>query len=150
MSIGLWASDQSAAITPLLPANLPLKRLGGSAAVAMHGFGRPDVLHDNGIWLPHNHRLAELGRNASRLVRVVSIPGYAGAVGAQPSEKLKKKAGLVALSAPGFVLGPLIIHATADAEAEGCGICRARRSRRLIPNGIDLAQIVGPSGDVRP
>src|SRR5262245_66122946 len=58
--VGLWAADQSAAETPLLPAESSVQRLTGNEVEALDRFGKADVLHDNGIWLPHNHRLAEL------------------------------------------------------------------------------------------
>src|SRR5687767_5693024 len=58
--IGVWAADQSAVDTLLLPARSAVTRLGGSEVQALETFGRPDVLHDNGIWMPHHHRYAGL------------------------------------------------------------------------------------------
>src|SRR5438128_12249746 len=58
VQVGLWAPDQSVATTPLLTAGSPVQRLTGSVIEALDQFGKPDVLHDNGIWLTHNHRLA--------------------------------------------------------------------------------------------
>src|SRR5215475_12481901 len=68
--VGLWAPNQSAATTPLLPAESCVHRLIGTEALAMGRFGKADVIHDNGIWLPHNHGLAKLatGRAIPRLV----------------------------------------------------------------------------------
>jgi glycosyltransferase involved in cell wall biosynthesis len=72
--VGLWASDQSAAVTPLLPARSSVRRIVGAEAEALDCFGETDVLHDNGIWLPHNHRLAVLAETRD-IPRVVSTRG---------------------------------------------------------------------------
>ena len=73
VSIGLWSADDSATATPLLPASSRIERLTGSAAHAFHAFGA-DIVHDNGMWLPHNHRFAKLAV-AHRIPRVVSTRG---------------------------------------------------------------------------
>lgn len=74
LEVGVWSADGSAVTTSFLDTGLPLTRLGGSAEEALRRFGRPDVIHDNGIWLPHNHRLAVLAAK-SRTPRLVSIRG---------------------------------------------------------------------------
>jgi glycosyltransferase involved in cell wall biosynthesis len=48
--------------------------LSGSEAEAVDSFGNADILHDNGIWLPHNHKLAELAAMRG-IPRVVSTRG---------------------------------------------------------------------------
>lgn len=72
--VGLWASDQSAAVTPLLPVRSSVQRIVGSEAEALDRFGEPDILHDNGIWLRHNHRLTVLAKMRG-IPRVVSTRG---------------------------------------------------------------------------
>jgi glycosyltransferase involved in cell wall biosynthesis len=72
--IGLWASDQSAAITPLLSATSSVQRIVGTEVEALDRFGKTDIMHDNGIWLPHNHRLAMLAERRG-IPRVVSTRG---------------------------------------------------------------------------
>lgn len=72
--VGLWASDQSAAVTPLLPVRSSVQRIVGSEAEALDFFGEPDILHDNGIWLRHNHRLTVLAKRRG-IPRVVSTRG---------------------------------------------------------------------------
>jgi glycosyltransferase involved in cell wall biosynthesis len=74
VEVGLWASDQSALATSLLPPCSPVHRLIGTPREALDRFGNPDILHDNGIWLAHNHRWAVLSE--TRLIpRVVSTRG---------------------------------------------------------------------------
>lgn len=72
--VGLWAADQSAAVTPLLPGTSRVQRILGTEGEALDHFGETDILHDNGIWLPHNHRLAVLAEK-SGIPRVVSTRG---------------------------------------------------------------------------
>src|ERR1700752_907079 len=72
--VGLWAADGSAVTTGLLPAVSPVQRMIGTEAEAVDRYGETDILHDNGIWLPHNHRLAVLAEKRS-IPRVVSTRG---------------------------------------------------------------------------
>src|SRR5215469_15247047 len=74
LEVGLWAENGSAAVTPLLPEQTSVQRIVGSESEALSRFGVPDLLHDNGIWLPHNHRLAILAAKRG-IPRVVSIRG---------------------------------------------------------------------------
>jgi glycosyltransferase involved in cell wall biosynthesis len=72
--IGLWAPDRSALASPLCPRNSPVRLLAGSETEALDSFSNTDILHDNGIWLPHNHRLAEIAAMRG-IPRVVSMRG---------------------------------------------------------------------------
>src|ERR1017187_9819192 len=72
--VGLWAADQSAAATALLPSRSSVQRIVGTEIEAFNRFGHADVLHDNGIWLPHNHCLAVLAARHG-IQRVVSTRG---------------------------------------------------------------------------
>ena len=72
--VGLWAADGSAATTALLPAVSPVQRMIGTESEAVDRFGETDLLHDNGMWLPHNHRLAALTGKGG-IPRVVSTRG---------------------------------------------------------------------------
>ncbi len=81
--VGLWTSDMSVGTSPLLAQHSRLRPMMGPIAEAMDRFGPPDILHDNGIWLPHNHRLAALAARQN-LVRVVSHARHVGAMGNRP------------------------------------------------------------------
>jgi glycosyltransferase involved in cell wall biosynthesis len=74
VQVGVWAADGSAPVTQLLPKQTTVQRLAGSESEALKDFGSIDLLHDNGIWLPHNHRLAVLAEKRG-IPRVVSIRG---------------------------------------------------------------------------
>lgn len=72
--VGLWARDGSALVTSLLPPESPIRRLGGRLTLALEAFGHPDIIHDNGLWLLHNHMLAVIARNIGT-PRLVSVRG---------------------------------------------------------------------------
>jgi glycosyltransferase involved in cell wall biosynthesis len=74
VDVGLWAADGSAVATPLLPKSTTVQRFGGAESDALMSFGSADLIHDNGIWLPHNHGLAVLAEKRG-IPRVVSIRG---------------------------------------------------------------------------
>ena len=72
--VGLWASDNSAVASPLLQSTSHVQCLAGTEAEALDTYGEVDVLHDNGIWLSHHHRLAVLADKRG-IPRVVSTRG---------------------------------------------------------------------------
>ena len=72
--MGLWAADQSELSTPFVPARGKVRLLTGKATEALAEFGAADVLHDNGIWWSHNHRLAVLAAQR-QIPRLVSVRG---------------------------------------------------------------------------
>jgi len=137
IEVGLWASDMSAATTPLLTARARLRPITGSLAQALDRFGRPDILHDNGIWLPHNHRLAELARRR-RLPRVVSTRGMLEPW-AMSHKKLKKRIAWW-LYQRRDLSGAAYHHATAAAEAENVERLKLGVPVGVIPNGIDIVE----------
>ena len=47
--VGLWSSDGSASVTPLLGRPSPIKLLDGPLPRALASFDGPDVVHDNGL-----------------------------------------------------------------------------------------------------
>src|SRR4051812_21300150 len=60
VNVGIWAPDGSAIATPFLTHGSALERLSGQLRGVFDRFGVPDVIHDNGLWLSHNHALAKL------------------------------------------------------------------------------------------
>ena len=70
VTVGLWSADGSVSALPDLTDTRHLIRLEGGLAEALRAFGPPDLIHDNGLWLPHNHQLAVLAgrRGVPRLV----------------------------------------------------------------------------------
>ena len=141
--VALWAADGSASETPVLPPASPVQRLNGRAGAALRT-DKFDIVHDNGIWLTHNHRVARLAARA-RLPRVVSTRGMLEPW-AFAHKKWKKN---------------LAWHLYQRSDLESARCCHvasaaeARNFKRLglgipvceIPNGMDLpgdAEILQP------
>lgn len=137
VEVGLWAPDQSAPAAPLLPDNSPVRRLAGSEAEALDGFGGADVLHDNGIWLPHNHRLAELAATRG-IPRVVSTRGML-----EPwamNHRRWKKYIAWQLYQRRDLRRADCHHATAETEAEHIRRLGLDVPICVIPNGVDVPE----------
>ena len=138
VQVGLWAPDQSAATTELLPAESSVQRLTGTESEALESFGKPDVLHDNGIWLHHNHRLAQIAAKRG-LPRMVSTRGML-----EPwamNHKRSKKRVAWWLYQWRDLKRARCHHTTAEAEANnlqrlglGVPVC-------VIPNGVDVPEV---------
>ncbi|MBT3070836.1 glycosyltransferase [Rhodomicrobium sp. Az07] len=136
INIGVWAPDGSAVTTRLIAEGLPmLRRFGGSLEIALENFGRPDILHDNGIWLPSNHRAAVLADTAE-IPRIVSLRGMLEPWALR--HKRIKKAIAWSLYQRRDLKSAALLHATADSECNHIGALNLRRPIAVIPNGTDL------------
>jgi len=135
--VGLWASDRSAPNTPLVPTMSPVQRLTGTDSEALDRFGPPDILHDNGIWLRHNHRFAVFAEKHG-IPRIVSTRGML-----EPwaiSHKGLKKRIAWRLYQRHDLKQALCHIATGEAEARslqdlGLGVPIA-----IVPNGVDVPE----------
>jgi glycosyltransferase involved in cell wall biosynthesis len=150
--VGLWAPDGSAITTPLLDAGAPLRCLAGSADKALAEFGEPAVIHDNGIWMPHHHRLAQIARSRG-IPRIVSTRGMLEPW-AWSHKRLKKRIAWMLYQRRDLELA-VRHHVTSETEARnlrdvglGVPVC-------LIPNGVDvpdaslLASLERPASPLR-
>ncbi len=139
--VGLWAPDGSARTSDVVPcAGSGLFCLGGPLDEALAEFGPLDVIHDNGLWLPHNHRIATLARRRG-IPRVVSVRGMLEPWAIR--HKRLKKAVAWRLYQRRDLTNAALLHATAESEAS------AVRSFAL---GVPIATIANgtPLPDVRP
>src|SRR5260370_7037823 len=133
--VGLWASDGSAANTPLVPAASQVLRLTGTDSEALDRFGQPDILHDNGIWLLHNHRFAAFAERHG-IPRVVSTRGML-----EPwaiSHKGLKKKIAWRLYQRRDLQRALCHIATADAEARSFQNLHLRCPIPSLPNAVNV------------
>jgi glycosyltransferase involved in cell wall biosynthesis len=138
VEVGLWAPDESAEVTPLLPTICPVRRMAGTDTDALNTFGRPDILHDNGMWLPHNHRLAALAKRRS-IPRIVSVRGML-----EPwalSHKKWKKTIAWSVYQRRDLIGANCHHATAKEEARNIQRFGFDVPVCMIPNGVDLPEV---------
>ena len=135
--IGLWTADQSVTTTPLLPPSSRIERLTGSATQAFRAFGA-DVVHDNGMWLPHNHRFAKLAL-AHRIPRVVSTRGML-----QPwaiGHKRWKKRLAWSMYQRRNLQRARHLHATSHAEAQHLSRLDLGVPIDVISNGVDIPAV---------
>ena len=136
--VGVWAPDQS--IREVSPTD-DIELLAGPWDRSLRTFGDVDVLHDNGIWLPHNHALAAVAR-ASRVARVTSPRGML-APWALNHKALKKKLAWWFYQKRDLASANML-HATS--EAEGADIERLALGPRVvvIPNGVFWGDMPAP------
>jgi glycosyltransferase involved in cell wall biosynthesis len=137
VEVGLWAADGSTDDTPLLPPRSPVTRLRGGPGAAIAAFA-PDVVHDNGLWLPHNHRLADLAR-AAGAPRVVSPRGMLEPWAIR--HKRWKKAAAWRLYQRRDLDRASVLHATAAQEAANLSPFALSPPIRAIANGVDLPDL---------
>lgn len=140
--VGVWSPDQSAVTTPLLSEGSGVQRLTGTASEALHAFGRTDVIHDNGIWWAHNHRLAALAA-AHDIPRIVSTRGMLERW-AVNHKRLKKRLAWWLYQRHDLERAQCH-HATAEAEATGLRRLSLRVPVRVIPNGVDVPSLDSPA-----
>jgi len=138
VDVGLWASDMSAAQTPLLSPHPRLRALTGSIAGAVERFGTPHIVHDNGIWLAHNHRIAELAAQRN-FPRLVSVRGMLEPW-ALNHKKLKKKLAWWIYQRRDLRRA-VFHHATAAVEAKNLKALCLGVPVGVIPNGVELAAV---------
>jgi glycosyltransferase involved in cell wall biosynthesis len=135
--VGLWAADGSAMDTEPLSAAASVRRLDGPLRDAAAAFA-PDLVHDNGLWLAHNHRIAELAREAG-LPRVVSTRGMLAPWAIRHKAWKKKLAWELYQRRD---LGrAAALHATAAPEAEQLAAYGLAAPIHTIPNGVDLPDL---------
>lgn len=144
-AVGLWAADQSAHALSLPPAGVSIERLRGNADEALDTFGRPDVIHDSGIWLPHNHRLAALAQSRG-IRRVVSPRGMLEPWARR--HKWLKKAIAWRLFQHSDLRQAALLHATSNQELDNIERIGMGIPLVMIPNGVDVPAIAGKRAPV--
>lgn len=134
VEVGVWAPDRSA------PYILPIEEQGiqslsGTVREALNVFGAASVIHDNGIWLPHNHALC---RCASEL----QVPRVVSARGMLEPWALRHKAWKKRLAWHIYQERDLrraaSHHATSEREGDHLRRLGLGVPVMTIPNGIDL------------
>lgn len=127
----LWCPDGSApAITG---ANRAFMHQEGSLEEAIASFGRPDLVHDNGMWLPHNHRIAALAK-ARGIPRVVSPRGMLSPW-SRNHKRLKKQAAWHTYQKRDL-LSATCLHATSTSEQIDLAALDLNLPIVTVPNGL--------------
>jgi glycosyltransferase involved in cell wall biosynthesis len=136
--VGLWAPDGSAATSCVVPRKAAgMTCLGGSLDEALSAAGTPDVIHDNGLWLPHNHRIATLAGKRG-IARIVSVRGMLEPWAIR--HKRFKKAIAWRLYQRRDLERATMLHATAVSEMEAIRALGITSTIVEIPNGADLPE----------
>jgi len=133
--VALWAPDGSAKDSVGKSNGALVRRLGGTIMEAIHSFGLPDILHDNGLWLLHNHQLQNLASKFS-IPRVVSPRGMLEPW-ALKHKHWKKRIAWAVYQRRDLDCAQYI-HATAESEADSVRNLYIKAPCCIIPNGIDL------------
>lgn len=133
--VGVWAPDGSVNIHSRLQSERALQLFSGPATTALRRFGKPDVIHDNGIWMPHNHWLTRFSKE-NGVTRVVSTRGMLEPR-ARSHKYLKKTAAWWAYQKRDLAVAKCL-HATSQEEASNLKRLLGDRAIRCIPNGLDL------------
>lgn len=135
IEVGLWSPDGTAAASPTVPDQPGLTALPGTLIEALDRFAVPDLIHDNGIWLPHNHAIARLAVNR-RIPRVVSLRGMLEPW-AISHRRLKKKLAWHLYQRRDLATATLL-HATADIEETNARALGLKGSFAVVANGVTL------------
>lgn len=144
--VALWSADDSCRTHE--QGIESVMKLSGSLSEAIARFGRPDVIHDNGIWLPHNHALSRFAREAS-IPRVVSPRGMLSPW-AKKHKRLKKELAWFIYQKTDLRTASCL-HATSEGEASDLRSLFVRPPIiSVIPNGLDTALRSASSKRVSP
>ena len=138
ISVGLWAADQSARTTLVLPTESPVRRLIGTEVEALESFGRVDVLHDNGIWRRHNHQLSKIALQRG-IPRIVSTRGMLEPWAIR-HKRWKKQLAWYLYQQRDLVRASCL-HTTADTEAQHVRALGLDVPVCMIPNGVDIPEM---------
>lgn len=141
LEVGLWAPDATALVSTA--AQTPgVTPLAGSIDAAFRTFGEPDVVHDNGLWLWHNHAVA---RRASLdgIPRIVSVRGMLEPW-AMRHKSWKKRVAWRAYQRRDLASAAML-HASTEIEAGAVRMMLPGVRLTVIPNGIEIPSAVPPS-----
>jgi len=143
IDVGLWAPDQSAPSASFPQGESAINRLTGSAAEALNAFGNTDVIHDNGLWMRHNHQLST---EASRrhIPRMVSTRGMLEPW-AVNHKRFKKRLAWFMYQRRDLQCATGL-HTTADSEGAHIERLRLDVPVHVIPNGVDVPDQSRPLG----
>jgi glycosyltransferase involved in cell wall biosynthesis len=134
--VGLWSPDSSATESKLILDHNNLLRLDGDLRRVITDFN-PSVVHDNGLWLTHNHLAAKLCRQR-KIIRVVSTRGML--LPWARNHKWLKKCIAWHLYQRHDLETCQAIHATSDDERNAISCLFKSPMTHVIPNGIDVPE----------
>lgn len=108
-----------------------------TVAAAIRHF-RPEIIHDNGLWLPANHNIAVLARSAN-IRRVVSPRGALDSWSLDQSSRLKRVA--MSLFQRRDLESADAFMVTSEEEAESVRRIGLAKPIAVVPNGVHLPEL---------
>lgn len=136
--VGLWAADRSTPTELEASGNGRVQCFFDSLEQSLAKFGACDVIHDNGIWLRHNHRLARIAVRQS-IPRVISTRGMLEPW-AMGHKKMKKQLAW-SIYQKRDLMSAAAHHATSLQEASNLKMLGLEVPIFTIPNGVDIPEV---------
>lgn len=146
VSVTLWAADGSRPQSAAVDGHGAVTFREGPLLEALRQDGRPEIIHDNGIWLRHNHAIAVAAREMG-IPRVVTPRGML-----EPwslAHRFLKKRVAWLLYQKRDLNSADILHCTAKSEARNVARLHLRPKCVIAPNGVDMPQDLA-QGDLGP
>lgn len=145
----LWCPDGSALSVGDSADNKRFASLSDALEQALPALGTPDIVHDNGIWWPHNHHIARWARR-ERIPRIVSVRGMLEPW-ARGHRRLKKEIAWRIYQKRDLQLAS-VLHVTSAQEQKNIEAMTLGVPVVNIPNGVDLpdAALAAFAPDSRP
>jgi glycosyltransferase involved in cell wall biosynthesis len=135
LETAVWSPETGPRETGNMTAPAGAPRFSGDIDRVWPTFGRPDLIHDNGIWLPHHRRIAGIAAQQGP-ARIVSTRGMLSPW-ALRHKGLKKQLALMLYQRRDLDAAQ-IIHATGEEEARDLGTLGLTQTVSVIPNGLAL------------
>ena len=133
VQVSLWVADGS---VPQHLSDQVLLRT-GTLLKAFSEVAHPFVVHDNGLWLPHNHRIALICRKR-RIPRIISLRGMLEPWALQ--HKKLKKAVAWRLYQRRDIQSAAALHATSELERTNYERLELDNPAYVIPNGVETLE----------
>ena len=137
VEVGLWSPQSIPTCLPDLPpdASHRIRILSGGFREAVEEFGKPQLVHDHGIWLSCHREVARVCRSL-QIPRIVSPRGMLEPW-ALNHKKWKKRLAWW-LYQKRDLEAAVALHATAESEASGLRRLGLQRPIIVAANGVDL------------
>ena len=133
IDVSLWAPDGSATSAEAALCGDRVKLLSGRLSQVIYSSGSMDIIHDNGIWLPHNHAIARAARKLN-IPRIVAPRGML-----EPwslSHRSIRKRIAWSLYQQADLKSAAILHCTAASEARSIAALKLNVECVIVPNGV--------------
>jgi glycosyltransferase involved in cell wall biosynthesis len=123
-----------------------MHQFSGSFSVTLTEFGKPDLVHDHGVWRPCHHQVAR--ECARRTIPLIVSPRGMLEPWALQQKRWKKQTAWW-LYQRRDLRAARCLHATAEAESKQLRRLGLKQPIALVPNGVELPEVGGRWEEVR-